>query len=252
MRLDRYLSSVTDLSRSLARNAIRDGRVLVDGELRTQPAMNVAETAEVQLDAETVSHPGHCYFMMNKPQGYVCATEDRQHSTLLDLLNEPVTSGLHFVGRLDIDTTGLVLITDDGAWSHRITAPARTCPKDYLVELAEPLPEQAAERLRQGVLLRNEKKPTAPAQLEYLTPRRVRLTLSEGRYHQVKRMIAAVGNRVIGLRRERIGGLELDRSLAPGEYRPLTQLERVAVFTDSGESREREPRSVPLTSANRV
>ena len=252
MRLDYYLGKVTELSRSLARKAIRDGRVLVDGELQTQPAMHVAETAEVQLDAEAVSQPGHYYFMMNKPKGYVCATEDRRHSTLLDLLNEPVTSGLHFVGRLDIDTTGLLLITDDGAWSHRITAPARKCPKDYLVELAEPLSEQAAERLRQGVILRSEKKPTAPAQLEYLTPRRVRLTLSEGRYHQVKRMLAAVGNRVTSLRRERIGGLRLDRSLAPGEYRPLSQLELEAVFTDSGESRDRLSRSIPLTSTNRV
>ena len=225
MRLDRYLSCVTVLTRSQAQKAIRGGRVSVDGVVVRRPSVAVSEQAEVRLEDERLAPPGHRYFMMNKPKGYVCATQDRQHSSLLELLNEPVTRGMHFAGRLDIDTTGLVLITDDGAWSHRITAPGRKCLKRYLVSLAGPLPEQAAALLRRGVALRNEKRHTRPARLEYLAADQVRLSIYEGRYHQVKRMFAAVGNRVVALHRECVGGLRLDAGLAVGEYRPLSAVE---------------------------
>ena len=167
--------------------------------------------------------------MLNKPEGYVCSTDDPDHPTVLYFLDEPVAHKLHAAGRLDIDTTGLVLMTDDGQWSHRITSPRHHCEKTYLVTLESPVSDDTAEHFAKGVQLHNEKDLTKPAVLEVITPTEVRLTISEGRYHQVKRMFAAVGNHVVGLHRERIGAIELDPDLAPGEYRPLTEEEIASV-----------------------
>lgn len=194
----------------------------MNGEVVKHPSTAVAEAAEVCLDAGQVARPGHRYFMLNKPKGYVCSTHDRQNSSVLELLDEPVLTGLHFAGRLDIDATGLVLITDDGAWSHHLSAPRRKLPKTYLVTLAEPLSEQSINRLRAGIQLRNEQTPTRPAELVALSETQVRLIITEGRYHQVKRMMAAVGNRVIALHREVVASLVLDADLRPGQFRPLT------------------------------
>ena len=229
MRLDRYLSSVTSLSRSQAQRAIRAGRVRVEGQPVRQPAQECPVTASVDLDGQPLEHPGHRYFMLHKPLGYVCSSADPHNSTVLALLHEPVLSGLHFAGRLDKDATGLVLITDDGEWSHRIVAPTRNCPKTYRVDLAEPLTEQAAAQLRSGIQLRSEPRPTRPASLDMLSPTRIRLTIREGRYHQVKRMLAAVGNRVVGLHREQIATLTLDENLQPGQYRPLSRAEILSI-----------------------
>jgi 16S rRNA pseudouridine516 synthase len=124
------------------------------------------------------------------------------------------------------------LITDDGAWSHRITSPRRHCPKTYLATLAEPLSERNAERLREGILLRNESAPTRSAQLQRLGPCQIRLTITEGRYHQVKRMLAAVGNRVVALHRESVASLVLDEALQAGQYRPLSPGEIAAAVAD--------------------
>ena len=229
MRLDRYLSKVSPLSRSQAQKAIRAGRVTVNGKALKQASMAVAPTAEVRFDGEPLVKPAHRYFMLCKPKGYVCSSSDRHNSTVLELLHEPVLAGLHFAGRLDVDATGLVLITDDGVWSHQITSPRRNCPKCYLVTLAEPLSAQSADKLRAGVQLRGEQRPTKPAELTCLSDTVVRLTITEGRYHQVKRMLAAVGNRVIGLHRESIANLDLDSDLEPGEYRPLSGSEIVSL-----------------------
>ena len=136
---------------------------------------------------------------------------------------------LQVVGRLDLDTTGLVLITDDGQWSHRITSPRHECAKTYRVWLADPIAPGTAELFAEVVLLRSEKEKTRPAQLEILGECEARLTIHEGKYHQVKRMFAAVGNKVIGLHREQIGALALDEALEPGEYRELSAAE-VALF----------------------
>jgi 16S rRNA pseudouridine516 synthase len=160
--------------------------------------------------------------MLHKPADYVCSTDDPLHPTVLALLDMADRRDLHTAGRLDLDATGLVLVTDDGAWSHRVTSPRHPRPKVYRVELAEPLTEAAAEQLRTGVHLHGERRPTRPAQVEALSERQVQLTIEEGRYHQVKRMFAAVGNRVLTLHRERIGCVALDPGLAPGEWRPLT------------------------------
>ncbi|MGL6146861.1 MAG: pseudouridine synthase, partial [Plesiomonas sp.] len=129
---------------------------------------------------------------------------------------------LHPAGRLDIDTTGLVLLTDDGQWSHRITSPRHHCEKTYLVTLADPVDASAIALFAEGVQLRSEPDLTRPAVLELLGSHQARLTITEGKYHQVKRMFAAIGNKVTALHRECVGGIALDSNLAEGEYRRLT------------------------------
>jgi 16S rRNA pseudouridine516 synthase len=225
MRLDRYLCQVTDLTRSQARKVIRGGRVLVGKSAVKQPAQQVDDQADVILDGNCLPRPSPRYFMLNKPIGVVCATHDPSQRTVLDLLQEPNRDALHIAGRLDIDTTGLVLVTDNGHWSHRITAPSRHCGKTYHVTLAEPLSPEQESDICAGLLLKGERKPTKPASIERLSANEVLLTITEGKYHQVKRMFAAQGNRVESLHRLSIGGISLDEALAPGEYRPLFEQE---------------------------
>lgn len=230
MRLDKFIAQQLGVSRAIAGREIRSSRVLVDGEIVKDASFKLQPEHDVEYDGNTLTQQnGPRYFMLNKPQGYVCSTDDPDHPTILYFLDVPVVHKLHAAGRLDIDTTGLVLMTDDGQWSHRITSPRHHCEKTYLVTLENPVDEQTAEQFAKGVQLHNEKDLTKPARLEVLTPTEVRLTISEGRYHQVKRMFAAVGNHVVGLHRERIGDIMLDESLEPGEYRPLTEDEIASV-----------------------
>ncbi|MEJ2611371.1 MAG: 16S rRNA pseudouridine(516) synthase RsuA [Candidatus Thiodiazotropha sp.] len=229
MRLDRFLSQVSALSRSQARSAIRAGRVVVEGDTINQPSHQVDSQVAVALDGALLRLPQPQYYMLNKPQGVVCATQDPSHRTVVDLLDTLSSANLHMAGRLDIDTTGLVLLTDDGQWSHRITAPNRDCGKTYRVTLASPLAEADAAQIRLGVALLHEEKPTRPAELKKIDEFQFLLTITEGKYHQVKRMFAAVGNRVVALHRESIGALVLDSELSIGEYRHLSA-EEVALF----------------------
>jgi 16S rRNA pseudouridine516 synthase len=229
-RLDQWLGQARGLSRANAQRAIRRGEVRVDGETVTDPGRRVDDRACIEYAGEPVVAPQPRYFMVHKPAGVVCATEDRQHRTVLDLIDVANRTGLHPAGRLDIDATGLVLVTDDGEWSHRVTAPRHKVPKAYRVTLAEPLTEAAAQALAAGVQLRGEPKGCAPAHVERLGEREIRLTLGEGKYHQVKRMLAAVGNHVTALHRERIGTLVLDLALPAGSVRPLT-VDEINIFT---------------------
>ena len=225
MRLDKFIAQTTDLSRTLVKIALRNRRVMVNGAPVKDASLHITPADTVQLDGATLKQIGPRYFMLHKPLGYVSATVDSEHPTVLDLLDEPNKQALHIAGRLDIDTTGLVLITDDGQWSHRVTSPRRECQKTYCVTLAGELCSDAEERLQAGLLLKSEQHLTKPATLERLSANQVRLTISEGRYHQVKRMFAALDNRVTELHRERIGAITLDKTLALGEYRPLTAAE---------------------------
>ena len=230
MRLDKFIAENTGLTRSQATKAIRQSAVKINDEIVKNGATKVSQEDEIYFEDELLPwvEEGQ-YFMLHKPQGYVCSTDDPDHPTVLYFLDEPVAWKLHAAGRLDIDTTGLVLMTDDGQWSHRITSPRHHCEKTYLVTLESPVADDTAEQFAKGVQLHNEKDLTKPAVLEVITPTQVRLTISEGRYHQVKCMFAAVGNHVVELHRERIGGITLDADLAPGEYRPLTEEEIASV-----------------------
>lgn len=202
---------------------IRSGAVSLAGSPIREPAALIHEDSTVLCAGQPIQARRKRYLMLNKPAGVVCSTRDGEHRTVLDLLDQ--ATGLHPVGRLDLDSTGLVLLTDDGDWSHAITAPRRRCAKIYRIGLAAPLEPRAVACLCQGVLLRGDPRPTLPAQLVRLDERSWRITISEGRYHQVKRMLAAVGNRVESLHREQIGAIRLDPALAPGDYRPLTPAE---------------------------
>jgi 16S rRNA pseudouridine516 synthase len=236
MRLDRFLSHAAGLTRTAAQHAIRGGRVAVAGVYARDPALKVAEGAVIVLDGVSLGPRRPRYLMLHKPAGCVCATSDGLHPTVLDLLPRAERSGLHVVGRLDLDATGLVLLTDDGDWSHRVAAPRRKCPKTYVADLASPIAEDALAVLRRGVRLRGEVRDAAPAEVERLGPAHVRMTVTEGRYHQVKRMFAAVGNRVTALHRERVGPVSVDPVLAPGEWRALTD-DEVSALASCGSDR---------------
>ncbi|MFC4259942.1 pseudouridine synthase [Marinobacter lacisalsi] len=225
MRLDGFLSRCTALSRKEARHVIRAGRVTLGGQPARKASTLVAEGATVMLDGEPVALPGQLYLMLNKPAGVLSATTDAAQPVVTDLLPDDLAERVHPVGRLDLDTTGLLLLTSDGQWSHRITSPRHHCPKTYRVTLAEPLSDDGHRHLESGLDLRNDDNATRPATVERLSDRMIDLTITEGRYHQVKRMVAAVGNHVEALHRHRIGSLTLDDSLAPGEFRHLTDHE---------------------------
>ena len=225
MRLDQFVSQATGMSRTDAQKRVRWGRVRVNGKGIIKPQTHIDPYANILLDHEPITLPGLIYLMLHKPAGVVSATEDQAHRTVLDLVEHPHRHSLHVVGRLDKDTTGLLLITNDGDWSHRLMSPKKHVPKTYVATLAEPLSEAAAEQLRHGIQLYGEKHPTQPAEIEILPNQQARITLREGKYHQIKRMLIAVGNRVESLHRESIGGLPLDAELPAGEWRELTLIE---------------------------
>ena len=224
-RLDKFISHLAQIPRSKAKAAIKQKKVMVNEHVITAFDHAIVQTDLVLLNGEPLTYLGKRYYMLNKPVGYVCANIDELHPTVFDLLDEPNMNDFHVAGRLDIDTTGLVLITNDGDWSHKITSPKHNKFKTYLVETQEPLTETALEQLRQGVQLHNEKDLTRPAMAELLASYSLRLSISEGKYHQVKRMLAAVDNKVVELHREKIANIELDSALSSGEYRQLTAAE---------------------------
>ncbi|PWW15991.1 MULTISPECIES: 16S rRNA pseudouridine(516) synthase RsuA [Pseudidiomarina] len=228
MRLDKFLAETTGMSRKEAMRTLHAGAVSVDGVVAKKGAMQVPATAEVIFNGVTLKLLGPTYIMLHKPLDCVCANDDPRHMTVFAYLDLPNPEKFHTVGRLDIDTSGLLLITNDGQWTHRIISPKRSCPKVYRAELAEPLEPHHVELFKQGLQLHGEKKLTEPAQLDIIHPQQALVTLSEGRYHQVRRMFAAIGNRVESLHREQIGELKLG-DLGPGEYRHLTAAE-VALF----------------------
>lgn len=222
MRLDYYLANATAMSRKDAKQAISRGQVRIDGQPCRQAAHHVATGQHITLRGQPLSLPGERYLMLNKPAGVVSATTDRDHLTVLSLLPADQRSNLHVAGRLDIGTTGLVLLTTDGHWSHRVTSPKVECEKIYRVELAEPMTAEAEQAIETGLQLHNDARQTRPARVVAVAETVIELAITEGRYHQVKRMMAAVGNHVVALHRLQIGAIRLDPALAPGESRPLT------------------------------
>ena len=232
MRLDRFLSESTDLSRSDARKVLKSGEITVNGEVITKGAYILNEDDVVMWDEEPLALVGLRYLMLNKPAGYECSLKNSLYPSVMTLLDIEKRERLHTVGRLDVDTTGLILITDDGHWTHRIISPKQECDKVYVATLAEPLPDHAERLFQEGVLLNGDDKPTLPAVRERMDERTARLTIQEGRYHQVKRMFASLGNLVLTLHRERIGPVALDADLALGESRYLTPAEVQALVSD--------------------
>ncbi len=229
MRLDKFISHHCKLSRKQTKQGIKEGLASINQITVTDPQTLVNEHDQVRFAGEPIQALGNLYFMLNKPMGYVCTHSDSHHPSALTLLDS--LCDLHFAGRLDADTTGLVLITNDGNWSHRVTAPRHSKIKCYAVSLANPLPESTQAHFQAGLSLKSENKLTRPATLKWITPTQVHLTLQEGKYHQVKRMFAAVGNHVTALHRIQIGDIVLDPSLQPGAYRSLTEQEIRSIYS---------------------
>ena len=225
MRLDKYLADCGAGTRSEIKKLIRSGRVRVTGTDQLRPETQVEPgTAEVWLDGAEVRYRRHIYRLLNKPRGYISATWDARQPTVLDLVPKEF---LHYepfpAGRLDVDTEGLCLLTNDGQLAHRLLSPARHVPKTYAARISGVVTEADAAAFRRGVTLDDSYR-TKPAELVILSAgpiSEIQVTITEGKYHQVKRMFEAVGKKVIYLKRIAMGGLALDPAMAPGDIREL-------------------------------
>lgn len=229
MRLDKYISNATDLSRTDVKKLIKSGLVSVDDETAKSGSQKVTDDQEIAIEGSTIQLMTTRYFMMNKPAGVVSATKDHTNPTALDLIYEHRNDQLQIAGRLDIDTTGLLLITDDGQWNHIVTSPRTDCKKIYAVELENAVSEDYHKKLEAGIALEGEKRRCLPATMQVIDDHHIQLSISEGKYHQVKRMITSLGNEVVSLHRLQIGGIALDPELEPGDYRPLTEEEIASI-----------------------
>ena len=229
-RLDKRLADTGRWSRREARELIRAGRVRLDGAVCRVPEQKVAEAAPVTVDGAPIAASGPVYLMLNKPAGVVSSTDEPGERTVLDLLGEEYRHmGLFPAGRLDKDTEGLLLLTNDGPLAHRLLAPKSHVDKVYYVETDGVLDETDVEAVRSGVTLADGYV-CLPGELELISGGRAYITLREGKYHQVKRMLAARGKPVVYLKRVRFGPLILDENLPKGGWRALTEEERQTLF----------------------
>ncbi len=223
MRLDKFVSLSAVLSLKQAVEKINDAQVVVNGQVITDVATQVHENNAIALNGVTLETPIFRYIVMHKPAGTVCSNRDEKYPSLFNVLNVKQKDTLHIAGRLDVDTTGMVLITDDGRWSFRITSPNSKCPKVYRVSLSKAVTYEVVELFKQGIQLQGHPVLTLPAKLHLISSKEALLTIVEGKFHQVKRMFAAVGNRVISLHRQQMGSVTLDVDV--NQWRYLTTAE---------------------------
>ena len=224
MRLDKFLKDTGFGSRKEVKILIKQKRVSVNDTLVSNEGLSINEEKDVvKVDNQIVKYVKYVYIMLNKPQGVVSATTDNIHTTVIDLINDFKYLDLFPVGRLDIDTEGLLLITNDGALSHNLLSPKKHVDKTYFLKTNNSLTSDDMKRIEDGVYLDNEL--TLPAKIEKVSEYEYLLTIHEGKFHQVKRMIEAVGKSVTYLKRVSFGPLVLDNDLALGKYRFLTEEE---------------------------
>lgn len=226
MRLDKYLATYTELSRKMAKQAIHKGRVRAGQDIIRKEDYKVEQGMCIFLDGEEVRGESHVYYMMNKCSGVVSATLDNVNTTVVDRIDKKEITGhdIFPVGRLDKDTEGLLFLTDDGSLAHRLLSPKYHVDKTYYVEYEGVLSEDGKRALQGGMDI-GEKRLTKPARWVDTGAGRGELTISEGKFHQVKRMIAGAGGTVTYLKRISMAGISLDETLKPGEYRRLTEPE---------------------------
>lgn len=231
MRLDKFLCETGFGTRSQVKEMLKKGQVTVNGVAAKKPDQKIDEHKDrITCQGKTASYEKYVYYMLHKPAGVVSATEDKREKTVLDLLkSEDRRDGIFPVGRLDKDTEGFLLLTDDGDLAHRLLSPRKHVDKTYYAKIAGSVTEAHIERFSEGLDIGDEKK-TLPAMLEILASKtetsEIRITIHEGRFHQVKRMFEAVGCKVTYLKRLSMGAVALDETLAPGDYRPLNEKER--------------------------
>jgi 16S rRNA pseudouridine516 synthase len=226
MRLDRFITRHTGRPQKEVLRLLASGVVAVEGELERENRREVDEYTAVAVEGKALPQKEAVYIMMHKPAGPLSATSDPEHPTVMELIDHPLCAELHLAGRLDRASTGLLLLTNNGRWSKAVTEPGRGVPKRYLVETRDPISEESAGKFAEGFYFAFEDLTTRPAELEVISERQARLTIFEGRYHQVKRMFHAVGNQVMALHRESIGDLVLDPAMGPGEWRCLSPEEQ--------------------------
>ena len=229
MRLDKYLCDTGFGTRSQVKDLLKKGQVMVNGEVVKKPELKINETTDqILCQGEKASYQKNIYLMLHKPAGVVSATEDNREKTVLDLVRpEDRKNGLFPVGRLDKDTEGLLLLTDDGELAHRLLSPKKHVDKTYYAKIDGQVTEEHVKQFREGLDIGDEKK-TLPAVLTILLSgpvSEIEVTIHEGRFHQIKRMFEAVGCKVTYLKRLSMGSLVLDETLPPEEYRPLTEAE---------------------------
>ena len=230
-RLDRFISEKCDHSRRDVRLLVAQKRILVDDNVVNDVSLIVDKFSKIVLDDELLQDNQPSYVMLHKPIGVVCATKDKQHKTVIDLLNIPEKEQLHIVGRLDLNTSGLVLLTNDSRWSERLTHPKNKVKKRYIVTLKKSLTEEYVTAFEQGMYFSFEDITTQPAALSILSSHVAQVDLVEGRYHQIKRMFGRFRNPVLALHRESIGQLRLDDNLLVGQSRYLTSCEAEQIIT---------------------
>ncbi|QLE84436.1 16S rRNA pseudouridine(516) synthase [Shewanella sp. Scap07] len=221
-RLDRFISQHQQLPRKQIRLLVAQGAVTVDGVVARDVAMQINQFSYICLHGEVLQAQQPVYLMQHKPVGVVSATVDDKHQTVLDLIDHQDKQQLHIVGRLDLNTSGLMLLTNDGQWSKRLMSPEHKVAKRYRVTLQNPLNNDYVEAFAQGMYFEYEDIVTQPAQLEIIDTTSAIVTLTEGRYHQIKRMFGRFRNPVIGLHRFAVGNLVLDDSLQVGQSRMLS------------------------------
>lgn len=224
MRIDKYVADAAALTRSIARKKIKNGGVTVNGTVITDISFHVSADDDITIDGENALYREHIYIMLNKPAGYISATEDRKQKTVLDLLDPSFTRYALFpCGRLDIDTEGFLLLTNDGNLAHNLLSPSKKYGKTYFVRLENPISSDAITALETGVDI--GECITKPAVVKKISENEIELTITEGKFHQIKRMAEKIGNKVIYLRRLAYGRVYLDETLEAGEYRFLTDEE---------------------------
>ncbi len=225
MRLDKFLCEMNVGSRSQVKAKVRQGLVTVNGLVAKDADLKIDELGDVVcVQGQRLRYQRFVYYMLNKPEGVVSATHDNTAETVVSLLGAERREDIFPVGRLDKDATGLLILTNDGGLAHRLLSPKRHVDKVYRVTVEHPLSARDVYSLETGVEIGDEK-PALPAMVEAVSDREILLTIHEGRFHQVKRMLLAVDNQVLALKREGFGGLALDECLKPGEYRELTKQE---------------------------
>ncbi len=234
LRLDAYLARAGLASRREARGLIRRGKVRVDGETCRDAQRRIGSERVTIGEAEVESPALQTDFLLNKPAGVSCSHDERESPLVFDLLDETLRRrGLQIAGRLDRATTGLLVLTTDGDFIHRLTHPTRKVPKRYRIRFEGELAEDAVLRCRRGLLLGSDERPLRPAELVLDGEGRATMVIREGRTHQVRRMIRALGGEVVALHRDRFGALDLPADLAPGALRPLDPGARALLLSES-------------------
>ena len=222
MRLDRFIESRLAYSAQTVRNLIAQRQVSVNGVAVVEGRGRISEFCRVEVEGNLLQARQPIYLMLHKPKNCVSATRDSKNKTVIDLINLPEKNQLHLAGRLDFNTTGLLLLTNDGRWSRKLTLPQQKIPKRYWVETQDPITDDYVKKFAEGFYFRFENLTTQPALLEILSATTAHLTIYEGRYHQIKRMFGFYNNEVINLHRLSIGSIVLDENLTAGEYRLLS------------------------------